>query len=70
MTIAVSLIEIADHIRWLASGPRLGLSELPLPAVQPGSSIVPAEVHPVIAASLIQAANSTMMRTRRSHSDI
>jgi len=54
--IAVSLIKIADDIRWLASGPRLGLGELQLPAVQPGSSIMPAKVNPVIAEALIQAA--------------
>jgi len=53
---AVSLIKIADHIRWLASGPRVGLGELHLPAVQPGSSIMPGKVNPVIAESLIQAA--------------
>ncbi len=55
-SIAVSLIKIADHIRWLASGPRLGLGELILPEVQPGSSIMPGKVNPVIAESLIQAA--------------
>jgi fumarate hydratase class II len=55
-SIAVSLIKIADHIRWLASGPRLGLGELILPAVQPGSSIMPGKINPVIAESLIQAA--------------
>ncbi len=55
-SIAVSLIKIADNIRWLASGPRLGLGELKLPAVQPGSSIMPGKVNPVIAESLIQAA--------------
>jgi len=55
-SIAVSLIKIADHIRWLASGPRLGLGELKLPAVQPGSSIMPGKVNPVIAESMIQAA--------------
>jgi fumarate hydratase class II len=54
-SIAVSLMKIADHIRWLGSGPRLGLGELKLPAVQPGSSIMPAKVNPVIAESLIQA---------------
>jgi fumarate hydratase class II len=54
--IAVSLIKIADHIRWLGSGPRLGIGELRLPAVQPGSSIMPGKVNPVIAESLIQAA--------------
>jgi len=55
-SIAVSLVKIADHIRWLGSGPRLGLGELELPAVQPGSSIMPAKVNPVIAEALIQAA--------------
>ena len=54
--IGVSLIKIADHLRWLASGPRLGLGELVLPEVQPGSSIMPGKVNPVIAESLIQAA--------------
>jgi fumarate hydratase class II len=54
-SIAVSLMKIADHIRWLGSGPRLGLGELKIPAVQPGSSIMPAKVNPVIAESLIQA---------------
>ncbi len=54
-SIAVSLIKIANDIRWLASGPRLGLGELKLPAVQPGSSIMPGKVNPVIAESLIQA---------------
>ncbi|MBN1654515.1 MAG: class II fumarate hydratase [Deltaproteobacteria bacterium] len=55
-SLAVSLIKIADHIRWLASGPRMGLGELILPEVQPGSSIMPGKVNPVIAESLIQAA--------------
>jgi fumarate hydratase class II len=55
-SLAVSLIKIADHIRWLGSGPRLGLGELELPPVQPGSSIMPGKVNPVIAESLIQAA--------------
>jgi fumarate hydratase class II len=54
--LAVSLIKIADDIRWLASGPRLGLGELKLPAVQPGSSIMPGKVNPVIAEALMQAA--------------
>jgi fumarate hydratase class II len=53
--IGVSLLKIADHIRWLASGPRLGLGELRIPAVQPGSSIMPGKVNPVIAESVIQA---------------
>jgi fumarate hydratase class II len=54
--LAVSLIKIADDIRWLGSGPRFGLGELKLPAVQPGSSIMPGKVNPVIAESLMQAA--------------
>ncbi|MCU0520146.1 MAG: class II fumarate hydratase [Anaerolineae bacterium] len=52
-TIAVSLHKIANDIRWMASGPRNGLRELHLPAVQPGSSIMPGKVNPVIAESLI-----------------
>jgi fumarate hydratase class II len=54
-SLAVSLIKIANDLRWLASGPRLGLGELVLPAVQPGSSIMPGKVNPVIAEALIQA---------------
>lgn len=52
-TIAASLIKIANDIRFLGSGPRLGLGELKIPAVQPGSSIMPGKVNPVIAESLI-----------------
>ncbi len=52
-TVAGSLIKIANDIRWLGSGPRLGLGELELPEVQPGSSIMPGKVNPVIAESLI-----------------
>lgn len=53
-TLAVALLKIASDLRLLASGPRLGLGELLLPAVQPGSSIMPGKVNPVIAESLIQ----------------
>ena len=53
-TIAVSLIKIANDIRWLGSGPRLGLGELKLPATQPGSSIMPGKVNPVMPEMLIQ----------------
>ncbi|MDP9055256.1 MAG: class II fumarate hydratase [Acidobacteriota bacterium] len=49
---AVALTKIANDIRWLASGPRSGFGELKLPAVQPGSSIMPGKVNPVIAESL------------------
>ncbi len=52
-TIAVALHKIANDIRWMASGPRNGLGELHLPAVQPGSSIMPGKVNPVIAEALI-----------------
>jgi len=52
-TIAVSLTKIANDIRWLGSGPRNGLGELRLPAVQPGSSIMPGKVNPVMAEALI-----------------
>jgi len=55
-TVAVSLMKIANDIRWLGSGPRAGLGELALPEVQPGSSIMPGKVNPVIAESLIQVA--------------
>jgi len=55
-TIAVSLTKIANDIRWLGSGPRDGLGELRLPAVQPGSSIMPGKVNPVMAEALILAA--------------
>lgn len=47
-TVAVSLTKIANDIRWLGSGPRCGLFELSLPATQPGSSIMPGKVNPVI----------------------
>jgi fumarate hydratase class II len=50
---AVALAKIANDIRWLASGPRCGLGELRLPAVQPGSSIMPGKVNPVIAESVL-----------------
>ena len=52
-TYAVALTKIANDIRWLGSGPRSGLGELRLPAVQPGSSIMPGKVNPVIAESLL-----------------
>ncbi len=53
-TVAVSLIKIANDIRWLGSGPRCGIGELRLPDTQPGSSIMPGKVNPVIPESLIQ----------------
>src|SRR6185369_10248841 len=53
-TVAVSLLKIANDIRFLGSGPRLGLGELRLPATQPGSSIMPGKVNPVMCEMLIQ----------------
>lgn len=53
-TIAVSLMKIANDIRWLGSGPRCGIGEIMLPPVQPGSSIMPGKVNPVIAESVTQ----------------
>jgi fumarate hydratase class II len=54
-TCAVALTKIANDIRWLGSGPRCGLGELRLPETQPGSSIMPGKVNPVIAESLLMA---------------
>jgi fumarate hydratase, class II len=53
-TVAVSLFKIANDLRWMGSGPRAGIGELDVPAVQPGSSIMPGKVNPVIAESLTQ----------------
>jgi fumarate hydratase class II len=52
--VATSLIKIANDVRWLSSGPRTGIAELQLPAVQPGSSIMPGKVNPVIPESVRQ----------------
>ncbi len=52
-TVAASLMKVADDIRWLASGPTSGISEIQLPAVQPGSSIMPGKVNPVICEALM-----------------
>jgi fumarate hydratase class II len=53
-TIAVSLFKIANDLRWLSSGPRCGVAEIQLPATQPGSSIMPGKVNPVICESMMQ----------------
>lgn len=55
-TLATSLYKIANDIRWLASGPRCGIGEIELPSLQPGSSIMPGKVNPVICESVIQVA--------------
>jgi fumarate hydratase class II len=55
-TIAVGLAKIANDIRWLGSGPRCGLGEIFLPSLQPGSSIMPGKVNPVIPEAVLQVA--------------
>jgi len=59
-TVAVSLMKIANDIRWLGSGPRAGIGEIALPEVQPGSSIMPGKVNPVIAESAAMVAAQVM----------
>jgi fumarate hydratase class II len=53
-TLAVSLFKVANDIRWLSSGPRCGIGEIQLPAIQPGSSIMPGKVNPVLCESVMQ----------------
>ena len=53
-TLAASLTKIANDIRWLASGPRCGLGEIEIPATQPGSSIMPGKVNPVMCEAVVQ----------------
>ena len=55
-TLAVSIMKISNDIRWLGSGPRAGFGEIELPEVQPGSSIMPGKVNPVIAESTAMVA--------------
>ena len=59
-TVAVSLMKISNDIRWLGSGPRAGIGEIALPEVQPGSSIMPGKVNPVIAESVAMVAAQVM----------
>ncbi|MFI1185362.1 class II fumarate hydratase [Streptomyces californicus] len=55
-TIAVSLTKICNDLRWMASGPRTGLAEIALPDLQPGSSIMPGKVNPVIPEAVLMVA--------------
>jgi fumarate hydratase class II len=55
-TVAVSLFKIANDLRWMSSGPRTGISEIKLPSLQPGSSIMPGKVNPVIAEATMMVA--------------
>ena len=74
-TVAVSLLKIANDLRWMASGPRTGLGELNLPAVQPGSSIMPGKVNPVICEAVMMVAmevigNDATIAVANSHSNL
>ena len=55
-TVAASLTKIANNIRWLASGPRCGIGEITIPELQPGSSIMPGKVNPVIPEAVLMVA--------------
>ncbi|HVT57570.1 MAG TPA: class II fumarate hydratase [Thermoanaerobaculia bacterium] len=55
-TIATSLTKVANDIRWLASGPRCGIGEIAIPSLQPGSSIMPGKINPVIPESVLMVA--------------
>ncbi|CAN5775409.1 class II fumarate hydratase [soil metagenome] len=59
-TLAVSLLKIANDIRWLASGPTSGIAEITLPAIQPGSSIMPGKVNPVMSEALMMVCAQVM----------
>ncbi|MDY0166114.1 MAG: class II fumarate hydratase [Thermoguttaceae bacterium] len=59
-TVAVTLFNVANSIRWLASGPRCAFNELRLPDRQPGSSIMPGKINPVLCEALMQAAARVM----------
>lgn len=55
-TVAVSLVKICNDLRWMGSGPRTGIGELALPDLQPGSSIMPGKVNPVVPEATVQVA--------------
>ena len=59
-TVAVSLFKVANDLRWLNSGPRTAIGEIKLPENQPGSSIMPGKVNPVMAESVMQVAAQVM----------
>lgn len=59
-TIAVSLFKIANDIRWLSSGPRCGIGEIQLPATQPGSSIMPGKVNPVMSEAMMMVCSQVI----------
>ncbi|OFS76454.1 aspartate ammonia-lyase [Trueperella sp. HMSC08B05] len=55
-TVAISLVKIANDLRWMGSGPRAGIGEIHLPDLQPGSSIMPGKVNPVVPEATVQVA--------------
>jgi fumarate hydratase, class II len=59
-TVATSLLKIANDIRWLSSGPRCGFGEIKLPSIQPGSSIMPGKVNPVMCEALMMVSSQVM----------
>ncbi|MFC7326763.1 class II fumarate hydratase [Marinactinospora rubrisoli] len=59
-TIAVGYVKIANDIRWMGSGPRTGLTEIFLPDLQPGSSIMPGKVNPVLCEAMLQVASQVV----------
>ncbi len=59
-TVAISLSNIANNIRWLASGPRCGIGEIRIPELQPGSSIMPGKVNPVIPEAVMMVASQVV----------
>ncbi|MGW2281681.1 class II fumarate hydratase [Streptomyces sp. NPDC001770] len=59
-TVAVSLTKISNDLRWMASGPRTGLAEIALPDLQPGSSIMPGKVNPVVPEAVLMVAAQVM----------
>ncbi|QBI52507.1 class II fumarate hydratase [Streptomonospora litoralis] len=59
-TIAVGYVKVANDIRWMASGPRTGLSEILLPDLQPGSSIMPGKVNPVLCEAMLQVSSQVV----------
>jgi fumarate hydratase class II len=74
-TVAVSMLKIANDLRWLSSGPHTGLREINLPAVQPGSSIMPGKVNPVIPEAVMQVAvmvigNDVAIGVANTHSNL
>lgn len=58
--VAVALTKIANDVRWLASGPRCGIGELRIPSTQPGSSIMPGKINPVMSEMLVQVCTQVM----------